>query len=232
MPNRCSKMKFAGVIVDISHESVDRPFSYKIKESMQDDIAIGTCVRVPFGRGNKLVKGYVVSLHDTVDIAEEKIKEIDEILIKQNDTEGRMIQLAAWIKEHYGSTMIQALKVVLPIKKIVKPIEKKTITLLFSKEEAKEMLEVCKRKHQKARVRVLEELLAEEVLDYQLVRSKLNVSMQALIKLQEMGVIEITSQDYFRNPIVIQKNKETDKALLPVQQGIVDDFCKDYESGI
>ena len=32
--------------------------------------------------------------------------------------------------------------------------------------------------------------------------------------------------------IVIQKSKETDKKLLPVQQGIVDDFCKDYESGI
>jgi len=232
MQNSCNKKKFAGVIVDISHESVDRPFSYKIKESMQDDIAIGACVRVPFGRGNKPVKGYVVSFHDTVDIAEEKIKEIDEILIKQDDTEGRMIQLAAWIKEHYGSTMIQALKVVLPIKKTVKPIEKKTIALCLSKEGTAELLETCKRKHQKARARVLEELLEEEVLEYQLVRSKLNVSMQTLTKLQEMGVIEITSQDYFRNPIVIRKNKETDKALLPVQQSIVDDFCRDYKAGI
>ena len=49
--------KFAGIIVDISHESVDRPFSYKIKESMQEDITVGTGVLVPFGRGNKLVKG-------------------------------------------------------------------------------------------------------------------------------------------------------------------------------
>ena len=42
MQNSCSKKKFAGVIVDISHESVDRPFSYKIKESMQDDIIART----------------------------------------------------------------------------------------------------------------------------------------------------------------------------------------------
>ena len=114
--------KFAGIIVDISHESVDRPFSYKIKESMQKDIAIGSCVQVPFGRGNKLLKGYVVSFHDTVDFDEDKIKEIEDIIIKQDDTEGRMIELAAWIKEHYGSTMIQALKVVLPMKKAVKPM--------------------------------------------------------------------------------------------------------------
>jgi len=224
--------KFAGIIVDISHESVDRPFSYKIKESMQKDIAIGSCVQVPFGRGNKLLKGYVVSFHDTVDFDEDKIKEIEDIIIKQDDTEGRMIELAAWIKEHYGSTMIQALKVVLPMKKAVKPIEKKTITLSCSKEEAAQLLEVCKKKSQKARVRILEELLAEDVLDYQLVRGKLNISMQTLSKLTEMGVIDIESQDYFRNPIVIEKSKETDKELLPMQQKIVDDFCAEYRAGI
>ena len=185
--------RFAGIIVDISHESVDRPFSYKIKESMQKDIAIGSCVRVPFGRGNKLLKGYVVSFHDMVDFDEDKIKEIDEIIIKQDDTEGRMIELAAWIREHYGSTMIQALKVVLPMKKAVKPVEKKTITLSCSKEEAAQLLEVCKKKSQKARVRILEELLAEDVLDYQLVRGKLNISMQTLSKLTDMGVIAIES---------------------------------------
>ena len=224
--------KFAGIIVDISHESVDRPFSYKIRESMQKDIAIGSCVQVPFGRGNKLLKGYVVSFHDTVDFDEDKIKEIEDIIIKQDDTEGRMIELAAWIKEHYGSTMIQALKVVLPMKKAVKPIEKKTITLSCSKEEASQLLEVCKKKSQKARVRILEELLAEDVLDYQLVRGKLNISMQTLSKLTEMGVIAIESQDYFRNPIVIEKSKETDKELLPMQQKIVDDFCAEYRAGI
>ena len=224
--------KFAGIIVDISHESVDRPFSYKIKESMQKDIAIGSCVRVPFGRGNKLLKGYVVSFHDRVDFDEDKIKEIEDIIIKQDDTEGRMIELAAWIKEHYGSTMIQALKVVLPMKKAVKPVEKKTITLSCSKEEASQLLEVCKKKSQKARVRILEELLAEDVLDYQLVRGKLNISMQTLSKLTDMGVIAIESQDYFRNPIVIEKSKETDKELLPMQQKIVDDFCEEYREGI
>ena len=224
--------KFAGIIVDISHESVDRPFSYKIKESMQEDITVGTGVLVPFGRGNKLVKGYVVSLHDTVDFDEDKIKEIEEIVVRQDDVSGRMIQLAAWIKEHYGSTMIQALKVVLPIKKAVKPMEKKTITLSCEKETAKEVLAECIRKKQKARIRILEELIKEEILDYQLVRGKLNVSMQTLNKLQEMGVLTVEAQDYFRNPIIIEKSKEADKELLPVQKQIVDDFCREYKEGI
>ena len=230
--NDLSEKKYAGIIVDISHESVDRPFSYRIKENQKQEIAIGSCVMVPFGRGNKLLKGYVVSFHDKVDFPDEKIKEIEQILIKQDDSEGRMIQLASWIRMHYGSTMIQALKVVLPVKKTVKPIEKKTISLCLSREETVKILEVFQKKHQKARVRILEELLKESVLDYQLVRGKLNISPATLTKLQEMEIITIESQDYFRNPIVIEKSKEKDKELLPVQQSIVEDFCKDYHSGI
>ncbi len=224
--------KYAAVIVDISHESVDRPFTYRIKECQKDEIAIGTCVTVPFGRGNKLLKGYVVAFSDTAEFPDEKIKEIEEIVIKQDDLQGRMVRLAAWIRRHYGSTMIQALKVVLPVKKTVKPIEKKTIVLAMELQEAQQLLEVCRRKSQKARVRLLEELIKESVLDYQLVRGKLNISAQTLFKLQEMGAISIEAQDYFRNPIVIEKSKEKDKDLLPLQREIVDEFTKDYKEGI
>lgn len=224
--------KYAKIIVDISHESVDRPFTYRIPGALSGGINIGTCVRIPFGRGNKLIKGYVVELTDQADIPDEKIKEIESVLVSQDDSEGRMMQLAAWIKEHYGSTMIQALKIVLPMKKTVKQVEKKTIELLYGIEEASQLLEECRRKHQNAKVRILEELIKEKVLDYQLVRGKLNVSMQTLNKLQEQGVLKIHVQDYFRNPVVIEKSRETDKELLPAQQRIVDDFTAEYEQGI
>ncbi len=223
--------KYAAVIVDISHESVDRPFTYRIKEAMKDEITIGSCVTVPFGKGNKMRKGYVVAFSDSADFPDEKIKEIEEIVIKQDDLQGRMIRLAAWIRKHYGSTMIQALKVVLPVKKTVKPIEKKTIVLKMELQEAQKLLETCRAKSQKARVRLLEELIKESVLDYQLVRGKLNISAQTLAKLQEMGAIGIEAQDYFRNPIVVEKSRETNKELLPMQQEIVDDFTKDYREG-
>ena len=224
--------KYAAVIVDISHESVDRPFTYRIKESLKDEITIGACVMVPFGRSNKLMKGYVVAFSDSADFPDEKIKEIEEIVIKQDDLQGRMIRLAAWIRKHYGSTMIQALKVVLPVKKTVKPIEKKTIVLALEQQEAEQLLETCKAKSQKARVRLLEELIKECVLDYQLVRGKLNISPQTLSKLQQMGAITIEAQDYFRNPIVVEKSKEKDKELFPGQKEIVDDFTKDYREGV
>ena len=42
---------FADIIVDISHEKLDRTFQYRIPEKMEGRIQPGTVVRVPFGKG-------------------------------------------------------------------------------------------------------------------------------------------------------------------------------------
>ena len=51
---------YADIIVDISHEKLDRPFQYRVPEHMQEILDVGMCVTIPFGRSNKLIKGYVV----------------------------------------------------------------------------------------------------------------------------------------------------------------------------
>jgi len=56
-------------------------------------------------------------LTEQPDYAPEKIKPILEIDEKGMAIESRLVRLAAWMKEAYGGTMIQALKTVLPIKK-------------------------------------------------------------------------------------------------------------------
>ena len=45
---------FANIIVDISHEKLDRPFGYIIPKELEDKISVGTAVMIPFGRGNRL----------------------------------------------------------------------------------------------------------------------------------------------------------------------------------
>lgn len=224
--------RYAKIIVDISHESVDRPFTYRIPQELADNVAVGSCVSIPFGRGNKKIKGYVVALCETADFPDDKIKEIENILVCREDCEGRMIRLASWIREHYGSTMIQALKVVLPVKKESRPVEKKTIRLLYEKEHAVLLLEECRRKHQTAKVRILEELIREKELDYGLVRTKLNVSAKTLESLCRQDVIVICTEDVLRNPIGHVRSAEKDKELLPDQKKIVEDFTEEYKSGI
>ena len=66
-------MEFVNVIVDISHEKLDRIFQYRIPEELQGKISTGMQVQVPFGMGNRTIKGYVTGVTDVPDYPVEKI---------------------------------------------------------------------------------------------------------------------------------------------------------------
>ena len=97
---------YADIIVDISHEKLDRTFQYR--ESLRGRLEPGACVMIPFGNGNRLIKGYVVALGETCQFAPEKIKDIAGMPEKETGVEDKMIALAAWIRRNYGCTMIQS----------------------------------------------------------------------------------------------------------------------------
>ena len=119
--------KYADIIIDISHEAIDRAFQYKIPNELIDCIEIGTKAQVPFGNGNKLRQGYVIGITDTPSYDEDKIKYIDSVDQKGLQIEGKLIRLAAWMHETYGSTMINALKTVMPVKQSVRAAAKKVV---------------------------------------------------------------------------------------------------------
>ena len=122
---------YAEVIVDISHEAIDKSFSYRIPEDMV--LHVGDPVLVPFGRGKK--KAYVLSLHERVCFPEEKIKDIDSVLDKEFSVEEELLSLAVWMSREYGTGLNQCLKTVIPVKKKVKKRGKAT-KLLWKAEEA------------------------------------------------------------------------------------------------
>ena len=53
-------MKVAQVIVDAALMQTDKPFSYAISKDLEEDVALGSRVHVPFGAGNRLLQGFVV----------------------------------------------------------------------------------------------------------------------------------------------------------------------------
>ncbi len=142
--------EFANVIVDISHERVDRPFQYRVPERLRGQVGAGSPVLVPFGAGNRLRKGYVVELTDRAEYDPARIKELDSLDETGYNAASQLIRLAWWMKEQYGSTMNQALKTVLPVKEKIRPVEKKTIRTELSKEQLKELLSEAERKHYRA----------------------------------------------------------------------------------
>ena len=151
---------YADVIVDISHEKLDKSFQYRVPERLRSKIQVGMTVKIPFGKANREMTGYVVNLTDQTAIYAGRIKEILDIYERAETIESKMMGLAAWIHSQYGSTMNQALKTVLPVKTKVQEKQQKTIRLLLTGEEAQEYLAEAKRKHYVARVRLVEALLA------------------------------------------------------------------------
>lgn len=224
--------KYANIIVDISHEKVDRPFQYKIPDTLKDCVEIGSHVNIPFGKGNKEISGYVIELTDTSEYPPDKLKEIHSINEKGVRVESRQIQLAGWMKEHYGSTMINALKTVLPVKQTMKALEVKEVSLNVTLKEVEELLLECQRKHQVAKVRLLEELLTKEQISYSMITTKLGVSPQTIRGMREKGIIRIETYREYRNPVKVRTGAEVRPVLTEKQKSVVEAFHNDFHAGI
>ncbi len=224
--------KYADIIVNISHEKVDRAFQYRIPEALLEVVETGTCVQVPFGVSNKLIKGYVVNIGEECKFDKSKIKDIHSIMTGSVGVEDKQMQLAAWIKKHYGGTMIQALKTVLPVKQTVKQIEHKKVVLTSTREETIALLGESQRKKRVARVRLLEELLKEEELPYELVTGKLMVSAAVIKGLEKSGVLRVERIAGYRNPVKKTTDTKRIEHLSLEQEQIVQDFLQDYDKDV
>lgn len=223
--------RYANIIIDISHEKVDRAFQYKIPKELDGKIETGMCVQIPFGAGNRLRNGYVIEVTDKAEFPDEKQKMVAGIVTSGMPVEADAIKLAAWMKENYGSTMIAALKTVLPVKQAMKHKEKKKIIRLLTVEEIRCVLGECIRKHQTAKARVLTELCKEPVLPYELVTGRLHVAAATLKSLQNQGVISIESESYYRNPVKLETAREMGLVLSKEQAEIRDKVLLDFDQG-
>ena len=222
---------FADVIVDIQHEKLDKIFQYRIPERLKDELHPGMEVIIPFGKGNRQIKGYVTSLSETCNYDLSKVKEITDISRNSVAIEARLIALAAWMKEQYGGTMIQALKTVLPIKQKENAKVKKHLRLLLTEEESQEKLAFYQKKNQKARARLLEALKEAPILDYELVTKKLNVTLPVIRALEEQGVLKIESEQVYRNPVKQAKKSQQEIIYTEEQQHVIQGFRQDYLCG-
>lgn len=225
------KEQYADIIVDISHEKLDKPFQYRVPEKLRGVLEAGMCVTVPFGGGNKLIKGYCVALGEECKFDPARTKDIVEIAQKGVTVEDKLIALAGWIKHNYGSTMIQALKTVLPAKQSVKKLEHKSVERSMSREEIISLLGESERKKQTAKARLLRELAEQESIPYEWITGKLNVSAATVKSLERAGAIHIVSTDSYRNPVKLGNGQEKRNVLSQAQQNIVEGILEEYDVG-
>lgn len=219
---------YANIVIDISHEKLDRTFQYRVPEALEDSLKEGMQVLVPFGKGNVLRKAYIMKLTAEAEFEESRIKEIAEVLPKGIAIEDKMVELAAWMREQYGGTMVQALKTVLPVKQRIKGKKQETLILNMDPEEAAKQLEIFQKKKHKAKVRLLTALMEDGALERELVSGKLNISSSTICSMEEAGIIRRKEARIYRNPILDGEREDLKTVLNTEQQQAVETILEDY----
>ena len=191
---------YIDVIVDISVNSLDRIFQYRVPEELLDAVTVGCQVNVPFGSGNRRRQAYVIGVDTVLAYDASKIKDILGVT-KAPAATGQLIALADWMHERYGCTMAQALKTVLPVKKSVKEV-KRTAYFLADREGAQQLLEKSRKsRREKARVRLLEAMLKEGCMSKETVTGVLQISASTMKSILQTGVIREETSQVYRNPV-------------------------------
>lgn len=107
-------VKIAQVIVDVPLIQTDKPFSYIIPKDVEDQVTIGSRVHVPFGRGNRLLQGFVVGFSDTFDNTVTDLKAISEVLDFEPVLNAEQLELAEQMRHTVFSYKISILKSMIP----------------------------------------------------------------------------------------------------------------------
>ena len=224
-------MPFADIIVDISIEKLNRPFTYEVPTALIDKVKIGDQVMIPFGRGNSLKKGFIIGLKEESGVDDGiTLKAIDSIL-PDCGIYGELIKLSLFMAEQFGGTLNQALRTCLPLKKPGKVKEKEYIyrkadddTLLYEIGEAN-------RKHAVARLRLLEALKDDAVIPRDIIVKKLHVTGDVIKKLVEKGIVVIDKKREYREVLPNGISRNTEIVLNEAQKKIVDSVIADYKAG-
>ncbi len=215
-------MKYADVAVDITAKALDRPFQYLVPEELEAGIEEGAIVKAPFGNGNREITGYVLSLSDQPKLDPEKIKPIHAVVTRLSDEEKRLTSLAVWIKGRYGSSFAAAMRTVLPARKKTAAKLKRVVCLAVPREQALEETQQMRRRHENARLRLMEALAEEERLPYEVCTGKLHVTSAVIRALVQKGFIRIERERIYRNPMPADAFAHSQVQLNEAQRSAAD----------
>lgn len=107
-------MKIAQVIVDIPLKQTDKLFSYLVPEVFCQQIQLGSRVHVPFGRGNRLLQGFVVGFLEASGQDLDGLKAIEAVLDFEPVLNEEQLFLADQMRHTVFSYKISILKAMLP----------------------------------------------------------------------------------------------------------------------
>ena len=178
---------------------IDRPFDY----SCDDTVAVGSIVRVPFGRADKLRLAVVVRIKETAEGS--NIKPVHAVHDCRYSFSEEMLGLCLFLKTHTLCTFGEAAKCLIPqgaLSEAPNVKIKKTCVLALSAAEALELLSLSGRAgiRSEGQRSIIKYLLEIGSADAELIRDIPGVSSAHISALRDKGIIKIIESEAIRNP--------------------------------
>ena len=178
---------------------IDRPFDYLCG----DDVAVGSIVKVPFGRSNSLRLAAVTKVKDSSD--GEKLKSVHSVFDGRFSLTEEMLKLCLFMKGHTLCTFGEAVRCLIPAGALQETPNvkiKKTCVLTLSESEVDALLSAKGRagiRSEGQRI-IIEYLRDIGSADIELLRDLPGTSYANISALAEKGIIKIIQSESLRNP--------------------------------
>ena len=209
--------------------AIDKPYDYLVPVEIQDRICPGMRVFAPFSKGNRSVEGIVLSINEKSEYPECKylLSLADENALFTRE----QIQLAFFMRERYFCTVYEALRVMVPagywFDKAGKRREKdKMIHMARISDSAEAIVSFMDTYGKKSpkQAEILELLLDFEVLPVRDLLSFTASGKQSLVRLQELGFVELYTQEVYRRPEIGTSEELALPVLNDEQKRTLDDI--------
>lgn len=105
-------MAFAQIIVKLTAHAADSIYTYRVPEGM--NVPVGSMVRVPFGKGDRMLDGFVLGLSETADGSIGRIKLIASVSGREPVFTGRELGMAEWMSRRYDAPLSSCLALFVP----------------------------------------------------------------------------------------------------------------------
>lgn len=201
--------QIALVAVSAATFAIDRPYSYRVPDSLIEAAVPGARVAVPFGRGNRKTEGVILSVAPGEPTR--GLKSIESVL----DTQASglllgeaQLSLALWMSRRFFCTVFDAIRAMLPAgvwnrgdKAAMSEKTVKIVTLAIAPEDAL-VLAVSKKSRAPMQSAVLSLLAEVQELSQQEITYRTGAGSGVFPALVKLGAIEVTLRVAMRRPAV------------------------------
>jgi len=209
---------YANVIVEIAVKQLEKPFTYEVPERLRNDLKIGSIVLIPFGKGNKEIKGYVIDVLENIPKITYELKSINSI-VEGLSVESELIQLAYFIAKRYITTIQLALKSMIPTNQSIKNVTMTNIECIIDSSQITEHISQLNNPRFIARKKAFQFLLTHPITTFEEISIATGITMSMVKTMAKKGYIQLDTIQVYREPYLTDTSSDhLSESLEPTEE--------------